>query len=181
MRLIIILLLLAPTLLPSGEGAAGSVPPDATLFSDTEWAGSERVKPAGDASVGGAVVQLAVALAVVLGVALAAGWALKRLNVRRFAAARGANVRLVETVSIGHRRAVSLLRIGDQVLVVGQGEHELCHLATLPASVLAEPPAAAPGAVTTDAPTPSVRTEVPEMRPPKAFAAVLERFTGKRP
>ncbi len=181
MRLIMIPLLLVPALLCSGEAAVESTPPDPTLFSDQEWAGSERVKPAGDASVGAAVAQLAVALAVVLGLALTAGWALKRVNLRRFAAARGTNVRLIETVSIGHRRAVSLVRIGDQVLVVGQGEHELCHLATLPASVLAEPPAAAAGAAPAEVRTPSVRTEIPATRQPNAFAAVLDRFTGKRP
>ncbi|MBA3846544.1 MAG: FliO/MopB family protein [Planctomycetes bacterium] len=174
-----ILLLLVPTLLCSGEAVVESAPADPTLFTDQEWAGSERVKPAGDASVGGAVVQLAVALTVVLGIALVAGWALKRVNLRRFAAARGTNVRLIETVSIGHRRAISLVRIGDQVLVVGQGEHELCHLATLPASVPTEQPAAM--AAPAEVKTPSVRTEVPTLRQPNAFAAVLDRFTGKRP
>ncbi len=176
---ILLLLLLVPALLMPGEAPVEATAADPTLFTDQEWAGSERVKPAGDASVGTAVVRLGVALTVVLLIALVAGWALKRVNLRRFVAVRGANLRLIETVSIGPRRAVSLVRIGDQVLVVGQGERELCHLATLPASVLGETLAVEPAPA--DPRSPSVRTEVPASRAANAFATVLERFTGKRP
>jgi hypothetical protein len=61
--------------------------------------------------------------------------------------------------------------------VVGQGEHELSHLATLPASILDARPAPAEG--TADAPPAPEVPPVPAA--PSSFRTLLEAVGGRRP
>jgi flagellar biosynthetic protein FliO len=169
--LLLLVLLLAPI-------ASAADAPAAPLFSDQEWSGSERVRPStSNASPGAAVLQLAAALGLVLAIAGGAGWAIKRAGLRRFApGGRGRHLQLIETVAVGPRRAVSLVRVGEQVLVIGQSEQSLTHLATMAATALGEP---VPAGATAEAKSPSVRTETPQSRP-SGFARVLDSLTGRR-
>lgn len=147
------------------------------VFSDAEWASSQPATPgpAAAAPTATAVVgSVAVSLVVVVGVAVGLGLLLKRLGVRRLVAGKGRHLEVVESVPVAFKRQVSLVRIGDQVVLVGVGEHELCHLGTLPASVLALPPAAAPAAPSPAVPAAPVA--------PSAFQQVLARLAkGGRP
>jgi flagellar biogenesis protein FliO len=108
-------------------------------------------------------------------VAAGLAYAARRLGMKRVLPGRGRHLTVVETVPLGFKRSVSLLRIGDQVLVVGQGEHDLSHLATLPASVLdavQERPAVVPAP---DAPAPTTPA------PPSVFRGMLDAMARRRP
>jgi flagellar biogenesis protein FliO len=162
------------------DAAKATSKPEAPVFSDAEWNRSQTQGPgqASPASVTGrAAVGLLVSVGAIVALAVVLGLVVKRLGVKRMLPGKGRHLEVIETVPIGFKRAVSLLRLGDQILVVGQGEHELQHLATLPASVLgdaAKPasPAAAPAPTGDAPPAPGQLT---------AFRATLEQVIGKRP
>lgn len=151
----------------SGVGGAESATA-APIFTDSEWsraAGTASATAPAVPGVGaGAMLMLCAAVALVAGFAVLLGWLARKSGVRRLVAGRGRVLEVVETVPIGVKRAVSLVRIGDQVLVIGQGEHELTHLATLPAAGVLPPPGAEPPLA---APRPS------------AFQQVLTRLGAK--
>ncbi len=132
--LMALLLLILPW--PLFGGDATGAKPEAPLFSDAEWSAQKSASGSEGASLGRAAIGLIGSLVVIVGGAAGLAWALKRFNVRKVLPGRGHHLEVIETVPLGFKRAVSLLRIGDQVLVIGQGEHELHHLATLPASAL---------------------------------------------
>jgi len=154
--------------------------PTGDLISAAEWEQSAPVSatgPATGATVGQAVplapsvAGLVGGLVVVLGLALALGWAAKRLGMRRLMQGRGKHLQAIETIPIGFKRQATLVRLGDQVVLVGIGEHECCHLGTFPASILGEVPAPSP---TQPLPAPAPA--------PSAFATVLTKLNaGPRP
>lgn len=169
-RFLAFVLVLLPALLATAEPATA-----AGVFTDAEWVGSQPASPgpAANAPGAGAVVgSIAVSLVVVSGVVIGLGLLLKRLGVRRLVAGRGRHLEVVETVPVALKRQVALLRIGDQLVLVGVGERELCHLGTLPASILGvvpnpQPPVEAPAD--------------PRSASPSAFQQVLAQFgRGRR-
>lgn len=151
----------------------------APVFSDAEWqraqGGSAPAAP-GEGVVGKAAFGLMVSLVAIALVAGGLAYALRRFGMRRVLPGRGRHLTVIETVPLGFKRSVSLLRLGDQVLVVGQGEHDLSHLATLPASVL-DPVAPAP---TGDAGAPATPPAPSPAVPPSAFRTVLDSLSGRR-
>lgn len=110
---------------------------DTPVFSDQEWAATQQqtqaARPAGAAPGWGAVGGMALGLVLVVGLAVGLGYAAKRLNARRLLGGRGRNLELIETIQVGPRRTLALVRCGGQWLVVGLGEKELSHIATMPA------------------------------------------------
>lgn len=157
------------------------VEPGGDLISEADWAKSAPIGAAAPASsstavgrsvpVGPSIATLAGGLVVVLGLALGLGWAAKRLGMRRLVQGRGRHLQAIETIPIGFKRQAALLRFGDQVIVVGLGEHECCHLGTFSASMLGE--------VNPPAPVPIAPVAAPQ---PSAFAGLLSQITqGKRP
>ena len=98
-------------------------------------------RPAAEAPGWGTVAGMGLGLAAVVALAVGLGWAARRLNARRLLGGRGRNLELVETVQIGPRRQLALVRVAGQWLVVGLGEKELCHIATLPAPAQPAPSA----------------------------------------
>lgn len=171
----------APAAVPASVPAKGT-PPSAPLFTDVEWQRGQgngaTATPDGSGVVGKAAVGLLLSLVAIAVIAAGLAYALRKLGMRRVLPGRGRHLTVIETVPLGFKRSVSLLRIGDQVLVVGQGEHDLSHLATLPASVLdaqlskSAPTAPIVGAVEV--------TTAPTTPPASAFRAVLESITGRR-
>jgi flagellar biogenesis protein FliO len=146
------------------------------LFTDAEWQrgqGTGATATPDSGVVGKAAVGLLLSLVAIAVVAAGLAFALRKLGMRRVLPGRGRHLTVIETVPLGFKRSVSLLRIGDQVLVVGQGEHDLSHLATLPASVLDAP-------LSKPALTEMVDTTTPTAPPASAFRAVLETITGRR-
>lgn len=167
----------AETPAPSTAAAAPAPAAEPTFISDAEWNRSARAAPTAPAGeqrppAGRALLATFVALAVVVGLAVVALVVLRRFTGGRVGGRgllRGRHCEIVDTVALGPRRAVTLLRVGDHLVVVGQSEHGLAGLGTLPGSaipVAPEPPAA-------PSPPPGPRDG--------AFAAVLTRLLGKRP
>lgn len=124
MRILVLACLLAAL-------GAGETP----VFSDTEWAASQAptARPTAEAPGWGALASMGLGLLVVIGLAVGLGYAAKRLGARRLLGGRGRNLELLETIQLGPRRSLALVRLGGQWLVVGMGEKELSHIATLPA------------------------------------------------
>ncbi len=152
------------------------------VFTDSQWNQTAASKPAvPDASpVGSSLLAIGGSLLVVIALAVVLGWLVKRLGVKRLIQAKGNYLEVIESVPLGFKRQASLLRIGDIVVVVGVGEHELVTLATLPAStVLREPPAAlTPAALKSAALKPVAETSpVPSAMPApdQAFRVLLNK------
>ena len=171
-----------PSAVPSPGAAPVTTPVAAsvTVFSDAEWNSSrpaDAAAPSSGAVLGRAAFGLGISLTVIIALAVGLGLVVKKLGKRRLLPGRGRHLEVIETVPLGFKRAVSLIRLGDQVLVVGQGEHELHHLATLPASVLghdAQPE--------TDPLMPSPAVPPVSSAPPNAtFRTMLERLGSGRP
>lgn len=184
-RLLLLIVLLPLPLCPAEApaapvaGAAQAATQPAPVFTDAEWQRSQSgaaSAPSEGGVVGKAATGLVLSLLAILVVAGGLAWAARKFGMKRVLPGRGRHLTVIETVPLGFKRSVSLVRIGDQVLVVGQGEHDLSHLATLPASVLDEPTAKTPPAVAPE-PAPTTSTTVP---PPSAFRAVLDSLTGRR-
>lgn len=115
------------------------------VFTDAQWSQSAAAKPATTSTtpVGSPLLAIAGSLVFVILLAVALGWLVKRLGVKRLVRSKGAYLEVIESVPLGFKRQASLIRLGDIVVLVGVGEHELTTLATLPAaSVLREGPAA---------------------------------------
>lgn len=160
------LLLVGLALLPGAETAPAGTGPG--LFTDQEWTAAQRpaatTPGAGGPGLGTAATMLG-GLLLVVAVAVALGWAVKRLNARKLFAGKGRHLEVLETVTIGPRRSLALVRCGTHWLVVGLGERELVSVATLPAPVEGAAPAVAP-------PVPA------EPAKPSAFAHEFDRLIG---
>jgi flagellar biogenesis protein FliO len=139
------LVLILVAVLPAGAAEPASA---SAVFTDAEW---DRAQPASATgagvagpSAGAALTSVALSLVVVVGVAIGLGLLVKRLGVKRLVAGKGRHLEVVETIPVALKRQVALVRFGGQVVLVGIGEHELCHLGTFPAPAGSEPaPAAA--------------------------------------
>ena len=108
---------------------------DAALFSDQEWAAGQApaARPSAAAPGWGTVATMGLGLLAVVGLAVGLGYTAKRLNARRLLGGRGRNLELLETIQVAPRRSLALVRLGGQWLVVGIGEKELSHIATMAA------------------------------------------------
>lgn len=155
--LLLLLLLLLP--LPGEE-----------VFTDAEWT---RARPATSAAVAGqssgmAVAGVMLSLGAVVALAVGLGWLLRKVGMKRVLPGKGRHLEVLETVPVAFKRQVSLIRVGDQVVLVGLGEHEMHALATLPAAGVVPPVSAAPP----PAPAPEVR--------PSGFQQTLARVLGRK-
>lgn len=182
-------LLLALALLPGAESAVAPVvapapaqseapsAQPAPMFTDQEWSATQRDLPstaAPQAPGVGSAAGLLVGLVVVIGLAVGLGWLVKRLNARRLLGGRGRHLEVLETVTVGARRQLALVRCGSHWLVIGLGERELVAVATLPA-----PPEAAPASAGAAAAVPAPAPE-PAPVPASPFASELGRLLGGR-
>jgi flagellar biogenesis protein FliO len=122
------------------------------VFTDAQWNQASpvtpRAQPTGEV-VGKSLMSIGISLAFVLALAVFLGWLVKRLGVKRLVQAKGRHLVVVDNVSLGFKRQASLVRLGNHVVLIGLGEHEVTHLATFPASILEQDEAVAqpkPGA-----------------------------------
>ncbi len=144
-RRLLLVAMLIPGLLGAAETASG-----ADLFTEAEWQATAR--PSASAAtvappaLGPSIATLGVGVLAVAALALGLGWMAKRLGARRLVQGRGRHLEILEVVPLAYKRQMALVKIGDQVVLVGIGEHELAHLATLPAAAVltATPTTAAP-------------------------------------
>ena len=114
------LLLLAPAALAAdGE----STPLD--LSGDTK---AKATETAGSAS--GGIVRTIVGLAIVIGVIYGLYWILKQVKASREDKASGVGLKTLATLPLGQNRAMHLVRAGDEVVLVGVGEHGVTPIRT---------------------------------------------------
>lgn len=159
---------------PSAKtSASGSTP----FFTDQEWDKSTSQPASGNSfDSTPAITGVIVSLVLVAGLAVGLGMLVKRFGLRRIMPGKGRHLEVVEHLAIGYKRTVSLVRIGDQVLVLGQGEHDLNHLATLPASILDQVRPVAAASVLAHINTPAA---VPGAA--GAFRNALDKALGRAP
>ena len=108
------------------------------IFTDAQWSQTAASKSAAPSAspVGSSLLAIAGSLVFVIALAVVLGWLVKRLGVKRLVQAKGRYIEVLDSVPLGFKRQASLVRIGDIVVLVGVGEHELTTLATLPASTV---------------------------------------------
>lgn len=146
------------------------------VFTNEEWAKAQggKTEAAGPAAppaapaTGPALVSIGVSLVAVLALAVALGWLVKKAGVKRLMPRKGDHLEVLESLPLGFKRQVFLIRVGEQVVLVGNGEHELTALGTFPAAGFAlatPPPAPAP------VPTPPVDGR---------FAGLLDQALGRK-
>ena len=110
------------------------------LFTDDQWeeaaSRSNIAGQNGDARSQGqeghvqtSVLRMVLGLVVVIGVALLIAWLVRRSGLhRRLPGQRGEHLELLESLSLGPKRGVSLLRVGGQFVLVGHNEQSITAL-----------------------------------------------------
>ena len=92
---------------------------------DTKAKASENV-----GTTSGGLVRTIVGLAIVIGVIYGLYWVLKQVKASREATAEGSGLKTLATLPLGQNRAMHLVRAGDEVVLVGVGEHGVTPIRT---------------------------------------------------
>ena len=79
---------------------------------------------------GGSIVRTIVGLAVVIGVIYGLTWVLKQVKSSKTAATAGTGLETVATLALGQNRSLHLVRAGDELVLVGAGEHGVTPIRT---------------------------------------------------
>jgi flagellar biogenesis protein FliO len=155
--------------------AAESTP----FISDADWSQPKVTttvaNDAAPASPAKALSTMALALVAILGLGGGALVLVKRIGSRRKPGGTLRHVSLVETLPLSSKRSVALLRLGDQVVLIGSHEQGMTSLGTFSASALSagdERRAATEASAPAQPPVTPSSTGV-------AFAAVLENLVGR--
>jgi len=72
---------------------------------------------------GGSIVRTIVGLAIVIGVIYGLTWVLRQVKSSKATSATGAGLETLATLPLGTNRSLHLVRAGDEVVLVGAGEH----------------------------------------------------------
>jgi flagellar protein FliO/FliZ len=104
---------------PAGALAADSFKKDTTPL-PTDLTGGDSAAAASDGGSG--VGRLVFGLIVVVGLVLALRWFVKRANRDRSPQGAG-SLQVVATTALAQGRSVHLLRVGDELVLVGSAEH----------------------------------------------------------
>lgn len=125
------------------------------LFTADEWeraaersqgvgAGRDRRgQPMEDGQMTASLLRMAFALVMVVALAIAAAYLAKRFGLhRRLPGQRGQHMEVLESLPIGPKRMVTLLRINGHHVVIGHGEHAIASLASFPVTSASDPAAA---------------------------------------
>ncbi|HWT24635.1 MAG TPA: flagellar biosynthetic protein FliO [Solirubrobacteraceae bacterium] len=108
--------LLCALLLPSRSAAANGEQTPLDL-------GGETANKAAEAGTGGSLVRTIVGLAIVIAVIYGLTWVLRQVKASREAGDAGAGLQTLATLALGPGRSLHLVRAGDEVVLVGSGEH----------------------------------------------------------
>jgi len=148
------------------------------VFTNEEWDRAQAVQrtsatPGATAApaTGPALVSIGLSLAAVVTLAVVLGWVVKKAGVKRLLPRRGEHLEVLESLPLAFKRQVYLVLVGDQVVLVGSGEHELTTLGSFPAAPFTVPPAPAAAA-----PAPSPASPVDGR-----FAGLLDQALGRKP
>jgi flagellar protein FliO/FliZ len=79
---------------------------------------------------GGSIVRTIVGLAVVIGVIYGLTWVLKQVKSSKEDTAAGSGLESLATLPLGTNRSLHLVRAGDEIVLVGAGEHGVTHIRT---------------------------------------------------
>jgi flagellar protein FliO/FliZ len=79
---------------------------------------------------GGGIVRTIVGLAVVIGVIYGLTWVLKQVRSSKQDSAEGAGLTTLATLPLGTNRSLHLVRAGDEIVLVGAGEHGVTPIRT---------------------------------------------------
>jgi flagellar protein FliO/FliZ len=82
------------------------------------------------ASSGGSLVRTIVGLAVVIGVIYGLYWILKQVKASREETATGQGLKTIATLPLGTNRSLHLVRAGEEIVLVGAGEHGVTPIRT---------------------------------------------------
>ena len=113
--------LLAPALAVAADGERTPLGLDAAAKDD----GAQQV-----GASGGSIVRTIVGLAVVIGVIYGLTWVLKQVKSSKTAATAGTGLETVATLALGQNRSLHLVRAGDELVLVGAGEHGVTPIRT---------------------------------------------------
>src|SRR3954452_19187559 len=91
-------------------------------------AGAKSVAEAG--AGGGSLVRTIVGLVVVIAVIYGLTWVLRQLKARNEAGPEATGLRTLATLPLGTNRSLHLVRAGEEVVLVGSGEHGLTPIRT---------------------------------------------------
>jgi flagellar protein FliO/FliZ len=81
-------------------------------------------------SSGGGLVRTIVGLAVVIGVIYGLYWILKQVKAAREETASGEGLKTLATLPLGTNRSIHLVRAGQEIVLVGAGEHGVTPIRT---------------------------------------------------
>ena len=79
---------------------------------------------------GGSIVRTIVGLAIVIAVIYGLTWVLKQVKANKTAGAAGTGLETVATLPLGQNRSLHLVRAGDELVLVGAGEHGVTPIRT---------------------------------------------------
>ena len=79
---------------------------------------------------GGSIVRTIVGLAVVIGVIYGLTWILRQVKSGKSGAAKGAGLETIATLPLGGNRSLHLVRAGEEIVLVGSGEHGVTPIRT---------------------------------------------------
>jgi flagellar protein FliO/FliZ len=79
---------------------------------------------------GGSIVRTIVGLAVVIGVIYGLTWVLKQVKANKTSGAAGSGLETIATLPLGQNRSLHLVRAGDELVLVGAGEHGVTPIRT---------------------------------------------------
>ena len=108
---------------PAALAADGETTPLALEETPTRVAGQAG-------STGGSLVRTIVGLAVVIGVISGLTWVSKQVKANKTAGTSGNGLESVATLPLGQNRALHLVRAGDELVLVGAGEHGVTPIRT---------------------------------------------------
>lgn len=102
---------------------ADTFKPDTTPLPQDVVSGDTSTGAAQATGSGGAAIRLVLGLAVVIALIFVVRWAVRRAKREPRAGKGGVDVTLVSTTPLGGTRAVHLLLVGDELVLVGSAEH----------------------------------------------------------
>ena len=114
--------LLAPAAAPAADGE------ETKLDLDDAGTAGQAAEQVG--ASGGSIVRTIVGLAVVIGVIYGLTWVLKQLKASKGASAAGTGLETLGTLPLGASHALHLVRAGDEIVLVGTGEHGVTPIRT---------------------------------------------------
>jgi flagellar protein FliO/FliZ len=91
---------------------------------------SGEAAPAQAAGSGGGLVRTIVGLAIVIGVIYGLYWILKQVKASREDTATGDGLKTLATLPLGTNRSLHLVRAGQEIVLVGAGEHGVTPIRT---------------------------------------------------